>query len=158
MSEGRDWGQGGYRKPGGRDSLTARVSSRGAGSPLRPQVGLRHKLKVRQQEARLAQSVEHQTLNLVVVGSSPTLGDSFFCFLAFAGLLKGCFSSYAQVRLFLAESYSSSLTYRFQRNQNLESPPAGPKYHVQGGSHGSLFYTDHEPVSQSSSVNAVGFT
>ena len=29
------------------------------------------------QQARLAQSVEHQTLNLVVVGSSPTLGDSF---------------------------------------------------------------------------------
>ena len=27
-----------------------------------------------QHEARLAQSVEHQTLNLVVVGSSPTLG------------------------------------------------------------------------------------
>jgi hypothetical protein len=29
------------------------------------------------QQARLAQSVEHQTLNLVVVGSSPTLGVSF---------------------------------------------------------------------------------
>ena len=29
--------------------------------------------------ARLAQSVERQTLNLVVVGSSPTLGDSFWC-------------------------------------------------------------------------------
>ena len=28
-------------------------------------------------KARLAQSVEHQTLNLVVVGSSPTLGVSF---------------------------------------------------------------------------------
>ncbi len=27
--------------------------------------------------ARLAQSVEHQTLNLRVVGSSPTLGDHF---------------------------------------------------------------------------------
>jgi hypothetical protein len=27
--------------------------------------------------ARLAQSVEHETLNLRVVGSSPTLGDSF---------------------------------------------------------------------------------
>ena len=25
--------------------------------------------------ARLAQSVEHETLNLIVVGSSPTLGD-----------------------------------------------------------------------------------
>ena len=28
--------------------------------------------------ARLAQSVEHETLNLGVVGSSPTLGDSIF--------------------------------------------------------------------------------
>ena len=28
--------------------------------------------------SRLAQSVEHQTLNLRVVGSSPTLGDFFF--------------------------------------------------------------------------------
>ena len=28
--------------------------------------------------ARLAQSVEHETLNLGVVGSSPTLGDIFF--------------------------------------------------------------------------------
>ena len=28
--------------------------------------------------ARLAQSVEHQTLNLRVVGSSPTLGEVFF--------------------------------------------------------------------------------
>ena len=27
--------------------------------------------------ARLAQSVEHQTLNLRVVGSSPTLGEAF---------------------------------------------------------------------------------
>lgn len=30
------------------------------------------------QEARLAQSVEHETLNLRVVGSSPTLGVCFF--------------------------------------------------------------------------------
>ena len=29
--------------------------------------------------ARLAQSVEHETLNLRVVGSSPTLGDHLFC-------------------------------------------------------------------------------
>ena len=28
--------------------------------------------------ARLAQSVEHETLNLGVVGSSPTLGEHFF--------------------------------------------------------------------------------
>ena len=31
-----------------------------------------------QQGARLAQSVEHETLNLRVVGSSPTLGGTFF--------------------------------------------------------------------------------
>ena len=29
-----------------------------------------------EQQARLAQSVEHETLNLRVVGSSPTLGDT----------------------------------------------------------------------------------
>jgi hypothetical protein len=29
-------------------------------------------------KAWLAQSVEHKTLNLGVVGSSPTLGDQFF--------------------------------------------------------------------------------
>ena len=29
-------------------------------------------------QARLAQSVEHETLNLRVVGSSPTLGEIFF--------------------------------------------------------------------------------
>ena len=31
-------------------------------------------------DARLAQSVEHETLNLRVVGSSPTLGAYFFVF------------------------------------------------------------------------------
>jgi hypothetical protein len=36
-------------------------------------------------KARLAQSAEHQTLNLVVVGSSPTLGALlFFCSFPFA--------------------------------------------------------------------------
>jgi hypothetical protein len=34
-------------------------------------------MKVQQQTARLAQSVERQTLNLVVVGSSPTVGVVF---------------------------------------------------------------------------------
>lgn len=33
--------------------------------------------------ARLAQSVEHETLNLRVVGSSPTLGGKIFFFLCF---------------------------------------------------------------------------
>ena len=31
------------------------------------------------QSARLAQSVEHQTFNLRVMGSSPILGDNDFC-------------------------------------------------------------------------------
>ena len=34
-------------------------------------------------QARLAQSVERQALNLVVGGSSPPVGDSFFFFLGF---------------------------------------------------------------------------
>ena len=42
------------------------------------QVGAMKTLKA---TARLAQSVEHETLNLRVVGSSPTLGDSFSSFL-----------------------------------------------------------------------------
>ena len=36
------------------------------------------KLRDRDMVARLAQSVEHETLNLRVVGSSPTLGVSLF--------------------------------------------------------------------------------
>ncbi len=34
-------------------------------------------------QARLAQSVEHETLNLRVVGSSPTLGEQYFDFAYF---------------------------------------------------------------------------
>ena len=37
--------------------------------------------------ARLAQSVEHETLNLRVVGSSPTLGASFYHLLIGLGLV-----------------------------------------------------------------------
>ena len=37
--------------------------------------------------ARLAQSVEHETLNLRVVGSSPTLGATTFTQLAFSVIL-----------------------------------------------------------------------
>ena len=37
------------------------------------------------QTARLAQSVEHETLNLRVVGSSPTLGASFSCHIWYFG-------------------------------------------------------------------------
>jgi hypothetical protein len=36
------------------------------------------KLNKRYIQARLAQSVEHETLNLRVVGSSPTLGELIF--------------------------------------------------------------------------------
>jgi hypothetical protein len=39
--------------------------------------------------ARLAQSVEHETLNLRVVGSSPTLGDPIF---ALNYRIQGCYS------------------------------------------------------------------
>ena len=42
--------------------------------------------------ARLAQSVEHQTLNLVVVGSSPTLGASFCLVAVFGTPGEDCFS------------------------------------------------------------------
>ena len=44
-----------------------------------------HKLRLThsQTTARLAQSVEHETLNLRVVGSSPTLGANFFSFFFF---------------------------------------------------------------------------
>ena len=40
--------------------------------------------------ARLAQSVEHETLNLRVVGSSPTLGEIFFSFQFFFHPLEKC--------------------------------------------------------------------
>ena len=42
-------------------------------------------------QARLAQSVEHQTLNLKIVGSSPTVADEFFIldFVASDALLAG---------------------------------------------------------------------
>ena len=40
--------------------------------------------------ARLAQSVEHETLNLRVVGSSPTLGATTFTKLTFVNVLAMC--------------------------------------------------------------------
>ena len=40
-------------------------------------------LSEERKQARLAQSVERQALNLVVGGSSPPVGDSFFFFLGF---------------------------------------------------------------------------
>ena len=41
-------------------------------------IRLKEKIYKKKHEARLAQSVEHETLNLGVVGSSPTLGDLVF--------------------------------------------------------------------------------
>ena len=41
--------------------------------------------------ARLAQSVERKALNLVVVGSSPTVGVFLFSFFAFALLISGIY-------------------------------------------------------------------
>ena len=38
--------------------------------------------------ARLAQSVEHETLNLRVVGSSPTLGGEMFFFIQSRKIIK----------------------------------------------------------------------
>ena len=43
-------------------------------------MGQLYYLCVRVSTARLAQSVEHETLNLRVVGSSPTLGEYSFFF------------------------------------------------------------------------------
>ena len=48
--------------------------------------------------ARLAQSVEHETLNLRVVGSSPTLGELFLVFIV--SLLKKIVTSCNIVLLF----------------------------------------------------------
>ena len=42
--------------------------------------------------ARLAQSVEHQTLNLRVVGSSPTLGDFLFSLVFFTVQIRFSFT------------------------------------------------------------------
>jgi hypothetical protein len=44
-------------------------------------------------QARLAQSVEHETLNLRVVGSSPTLGAFFFLFFYLVGSVRSASSS-----------------------------------------------------------------
>lgn len=41
---------------------------------------VRSRAEIAQHQARLAQLVERKALNLVVVGSSPTVGDSFFFF------------------------------------------------------------------------------
>ena len=42
--------------------------------------GIRSRLALLEAKARLAQSVEHQTFNLRVKGSSPLLGALFFAF------------------------------------------------------------------------------
>ena len=48
--------------------------------------------------ARLAQSVEHETLNLRVVGSSPTLGEHFIILkpiILLCKLVKGSYGNYS---------------------------------------------------------------
>ncbi len=47
--------------------------------------------------ARLAQSVEHETLNLGVVGSSPTLGGHNFCILPVLRKSKGVLRIHAKM-------------------------------------------------------------
>ena len=56
--------------------------------------------------ARLAQSVEHETLNLRVVGSSPTLGEFCYSFIYFLGapLYKVGLDDGAAIKCFLTLS------------------------------------------------------
>ena len=49
---------------------------------------VRFSIQISYHKARLAQSVERQTLNLVVVGSSPTVGDHFFLIFLFFKIVK----------------------------------------------------------------------
>ena len=63
--------------------------------------------------ARLVQSVENETLNLGVVGSSPTLGETFFSIMIFVNL-KGKMLFHTTLRhcfYFL----KAIMLYRFQR-------------------------------------------
>ena len=57
--------------------------------------------------ARLAQSVERKALNLVVVGSSPTVG-AFEMLLPSLGMLLECFHGCFVFNAILVESTSSS--------------------------------------------------
>ena len=61
--------------------------------------------------ARLAQSVEHETLNLRVVGSSPTLGASILLLFCFISLCLLRFSHLAGHRTCLHMTHSTIHTY-----------------------------------------------
>ena len=62
--------------------------------------------------ARLAQSAEHETLNLRVVGSSPTQGSAIFCHLFLVTLAVGSFSLSLQV-IFSSPVYFFTIDHRF---------------------------------------------
>ncbi len=62
-------------------------------------------------QARLAQSVEHETLNLRVVGSSPTLGDQLFCL--FYSVCKHKSVKNSLVIIFEAKNYKNFLLLSF---------------------------------------------
>ena len=53
--------------------------------------------------ARLAQSVEHETLNLRVVGSSPTLGEFFYSFIFWGSTVQSGIDG-AAIKCFLTLS------------------------------------------------------
>ena len=65
-------------------------------------------------DARLAQSVEHETLNLRVVGSSPTLGEyHFFCVIKYKLFLFSTSSSYFRdQKLFSANNIAETVGVR----------------------------------------------
>ena len=54
--------------------------------------------------ARLAQSVEHETLNLRVVGSSPTLGGSLFFLSFFFSIFRSKLRRFYKISLTLTSS------------------------------------------------------
>ena len=63
--------------------------------------------------SRLAQSVEHQTLNLRVVGSSPTLGDMFYCW-EVQQKSTGDIMNFSSILLSFSFSYSTNVYPRTQ--------------------------------------------
>ena len=64
--------------------------------------------------ARLAQSVEHETLNLRVVGSSPTLGGLRFCFfLPTFGFITSSFIR-CQLNQLLLNNYCGHCCFKLQ--------------------------------------------
>ena len=70
--------------------------------------------------ARLAQSVEHETLNLRVVGSSPTLGVRFFVLISSVMLVVTKKSSY--LGCLLVYGYDSRYRCEMSRVQFPDRP------------------------------------